>query len=232
MTDKDINNIEVIDPQIITFNNKNMTITQKSKENTWTDENGTPIPYNRTTKSERLMERYSASILKKAQAINKNLIAYKEYIRKLSQEAYDTFMLEKEVSKNKKHKGNFTWFNFNRTIKIEVSVNEPITFDELTITAAKLKFDEFLETNITASNEFVKAMILDAFQTSRGHKMDVIRVMNLTRYKSKINKPLFTEAVTLIEEAIRRPKSKTYFRVWLKDEEGKYQNVDLNLSSV
>jgi len=207
-----------------------MTITQKSKDSIWNDETGIPIPYNRTTKSERQMERYSATILRKAISVNKSLIDFKELIRKLSQDAYDTFMLEKEVKKETK--GNFTWFNFNRTIKIEVSVNEPISFDDLTITAAKAKFDEFLEKNITTSNEFVKTMILDAFQTSRGHKLDVKRVMGLTRHKAKINKPLFTEAVELIEQAIRRPKTKTYFRVWLKDSSGEYQNIDLNLSSI
>ncbi len=206
------------------------TITQKSKDKTWIDETGTPIPYNRTTKSERLMERHSASLLRHAQGLNKKLTVFKELIRKLSQEAYEAFMEEKGAGK--KSKGNFTWFNFNRSIKIEVSVNEPIVFDDLTITAAKEKFDEFLEKNITASNEFVKAMILDAFQTSRGHKLDVKRVLNLTRYKNKIKKPLFTEAVELIEQAIRRPKTKTYFRVWLKDVAGEYKSIELNLSNV
>ncbi len=227
-TTKEIEELDV-SFELINIKINTMKITHKSKEKFWKDETNTSIPYNRVTKSERLMERYSATILRKAKSINKELRIFKEDIRKLSQEAYDAFMLEKNVSK--KTKGNFTWHNFNRTIKIEVSINEPISFDELTIKAAKTKFDEFFGNNISASNDFIKEMAMDAFQTSKG-KLDVSKILNITRYKSKINKPLFTEAVDLIEQAIRRPKTKTYFRVWVKDEAGEYQNIELNLSSI
>jgi len=204
--------------------------TYKSSDKEWMDESGTSIPYNRTTKAERLMERSSARILKSALSVNKQLKAFKDMVRDLSNEAYEAFMEEK--SSNRVTKGNFTWFNFNRSIKIEVSVNEPIQFDDLTIAAAKEKFDQFLDENVQSKNEFVKQMINDAFETQRAGKLDVKQVMGLTRYQNKINDPLFSEAVALITEAIRRPKSKTYFRVWLKDEAGEYQNVELNLSSI
>lgn len=204
--------------------------TQKSSDSEWIDESGTKIPYNRTTKAERLMERSSARILKDAISVNKKLTAFKDKVRDLSEEAFDAFMEEKTNSKPTK--GNFTWYNFNRSIKIEVNVNEPIQFDDLTIAAAKDKFDQFLDQNVESKNAFVKEMITDAFETQRSGKMDVKQVMGLGRYQSKINDPLFTEAVTLINEAVRRPKSKTYFRVWTRDSAGEYHNVELNLSSI
>lgn len=209
---------------------KNTSTHQKSTNSEWQDESGTHIPYNRTTKSERLMERHSQRILKAALSINSKLVALKELIRDLSQEAYDAFMEEKTSTRTSK--GNFTWYNFDRSIKIDVSINEPIQFDSLTITAAKQKFDAFLDVNIESKNEFAKQMVIDAFETQRSGSLDTKRVMNLTRYESKINDPLFSEAVKLINEAIRRPKTKTYFRVWLKDQTGEYQNVELNLSSI
>lgn len=205
-------------------------ITHKTSDAEWIDEAGTHIPYNRTTKAERLMERSTARILKSALAVNKKLQDFKDMVRDLSEEAYAAFMEEK--SSNRETKGNFTWYNFNRSIKIEVSVNEPIQFDDLTIAAAKEKFDQFLDENVQSKNEFVKQMINDAFETQRAGKLDVKQVMGLTRYQSKINDPKFTEAVNLINEAIRRPKSKTYFRVWVKDAAGEYQNIELNLSSI
>ncbi len=205
-------------------------ITQKASDAEWIDESGTHIPYNRITKTERLHERSSARILKEAQKANKNLVSFKELVRDLSEEAFDAFMEEK--TSNRVTKGNFTWFNFNRSIKIEVSVNEPIIFDDLTITAAKDKFDQFLDKNVESKNAFVKEMITDAFETQRSGKMDVKQVMGLARYEAKIKDPLFSEAVKLINEAVRRPKSKTYFRVWMLDDAGSYQNVELNLSSI
>ena len=75
-------------------------------------------------------------------------------------------------------------------------------------------------------------MVINAFETQRKGNLDVKSVMNLTRYESKVKDPLFSEAVALINSAIRRPKTKTYFRVWQKNSNGEYQNVDLNISSI
>lgn len=204
--------------------------TQKAKDGTWYDESGTAIPYNRTTAAERIMERHSASILKEAMYLNKRMSTFKNVIREKCQEAHDAYMEELKVEKETK--GNFTWYNFDRSIKIEININEPIVFDDMTITAAKTKFDEFLDKNITSKNEFVKEMIIDAFETQRTGKLDTKNIMKLMRYEKKISEPLFSEACSLVNQAIRRPKSKTYFRVSVKDSDGGYQNVDLNFSSI
>jgi hypothetical protein len=205
-------------------------IQQKAKDGLWADESGQQIPYSRITSAERLMERHSWKILKGALDINKRLTEFKDMIRELCQEAHDAFMAEQNITRETK--GNFTWFNFNRSIKVEINVNEPIQFDDMTITAAKAKFDEFLEENITSKNEFVKAMIIDAFETQRNGQLDTKAVMKITRYEKRINDPKFSEAVELINSAIRRPKSKSYFRVSVKNEEGGYDNIDLNFSSI
>ena len=204
--------------------------TFKTSDQMWEDESGVSIPFNRITKSERLMERHSAKIVRDALAVNSKLIALKDTISDLSMEAYAAFMEEK--NSNKETKGNFSWFNFNRSIKIEVSISEPIKFDDLTIQAAKQKFDVFFDGNVTSKNDYVKPMILDAFQTQRSGNLDTGKILSLIRHERKINDPLFSEAVSLIQESIRRPKSKTYYRVWLKDETGAYKNVELNLSSL
>ncbi|MCI2229557.1 DUF3164 family protein [Polaribacter sp. MSW13] len=203
---------------------------QKSSDKVWTDESGTEIPYNRTTKVERLHERSSNKIIKAALDVNKRLHSLNHLLTNLSQEAYDAYMNSKGVSK--KAKGNYTWYNFDRSVKIEVNVSEPIVFDSLTITAAKEKLDEFLDANIESKNTFIKQMIIDAFETQRSGSLDTKQVLKLTSYEDKVKSPKFSEAIKLIREAIRRPKSKTYRRVWIKDEAGKYQNVELNLSSL
>lgn len=203
---------------------------QTSKEKLWYDESGQAIPYSRTTKTERLMERQSAKLMKGAQNLNKKLTDFKDEVSKVCQEAYDAFMTEKGVNPDNR-KGNFTWYNFNRTIKIEVSINERIDFDDLTVQAAKEKFTQFLDGNIESKDQFIKQLVLDAFETSRG-KLDARKVFGLIRYKTKIKNALFQEAVKLLEESIRRPESRTYFRVWTKDANGKYNNIDLNFSSI
>lgn len=204
-------------------------MTQKSSAKMWTDESGLSIPYSRTTKTERLFERSTARILKDAKAANDRLAKLKELTAKLTTEAYIAFMTDKDV---KAGKGNFTMYNFDRSIKVEVNVNEPIVFDDLGVTAAKAKFDEFLAAHITATNTYVKEMVSSAFETTRSNKLDTKKIMDLIRYKSKINIPAFAEAVALLEQSIRRPSTKTYFKVSERQPDGSYKHIELNFASL
>lgn len=202
---------------------------QKSSDKMWKDEKGVEIPFSRTTKSERMMESQSFKILKNALQLNERLNVFKQEIKEICEKVYATYM--EEQNNEKATKGNFTWYNFDRSIKIEVSINERIEFDDMAITACKDKLNQFLSDNVESKDAFIKEMVLDAFETSRG-KLDAKKVMSLLRYRSKIKATLFQEALNLLESSIRRPDSKMYFRVWHRNEAGKYENVELNFSSI
>ena len=202
---------------------------QTSKDKTWYDEAGTAIPYARTTALERKKEVVAKQLLSRATSLNQKLVAFKAEIQKLCDEVYMKAVEELAVSE--KNKGNFTWYNFDRSIKIEISISERIDFDDLTIQACKEKLDEFISSNIESKIEFVRELVNDAFTTQKG-KLDSKKVMGLLKYRSKIRQSTFQEALDLLEQSIRRPSSKTYFRVWERDKNGEYQNIDLNFSSV
>lgn len=187
------------------------------------------MPSNRLLPSEKLREKHSEAIYKDALKINGLLAEFKVKIKSLCMEVYEVYMAEKDNTKP--GKGNFTWFNFDRSLKIEVSINDSITFDDLGIKAAKDKLDEFLNANLDAKQEFLKEMVTDAFSNTRG-RLDAKKVMQLLKYKSRINEPLFQDALTVLEQSIRRPDSKTYFRVWERNDDGKYDLIDLNFSSI
>lgn len=202
---------------------------QKAKEAFWTDESGQKMPSKRLLPSEKLMERNAETIYKDSVKIHNALMNFKANMKQLCDQVYEAFMAEKDNTKA--GKGNFTWFNFDRSIKIEVSVNERIEFDDLTIKASKDKLDEFLNANLDAKQEFLKEMVTAAFSSTKG-KLDTKKVMSLLKYKSRIPDPLFQDAMNLLEQSIRRPSSKVYFRIWERDEQGEYKNIDLNFSSV
>jgi len=202
---------------------------QTGKQEKWIDESKMEVPYKRISKAERLMEGKSYSLLMEAKGINSGLHDFKNRIKAICEEVYSAFMLENNVKSNSK--GNFTWYNFDRTIKVEVAISEPVKFDDMAIQASKEKLDEFLESAVDSKIDFVKDLIKDAFSTSNG-KLDAKRVLGLLRYKSRVTSPLFLEAMDLIEKGIRRPESKTYFRIWEKDTDGKYQAVELNFSNI
>lgn len=203
---------------------------QKTKAEAWTDETGRQVPMIYLTPAIKLRERNAAKILAGAIRINKELAAYKEYVNKLCNEVYEKVLEELKASGKNPNK-SYTWYNFDRSVKIEVSMSERIDFDDITILACKQKLDAFLDENIDSKMEFVKELVTDAFSTSRG-KIDSKKVMSLMKYRTKIKHPLFLEAMDLLTESIRRPDSKTYFRVWNRNEKGEYQSIDLNFSSI
>lgn len=203
---------------------------QRSKDKIWRDETGQPIPYSRVTALERLNERVTAKIHREAVNLNRKLASFKKEVAILCEQAYQAYMKAHGVE-TRERKGNYTLHSFNRSIRIEVAVSERIEFDDLGIAAAKVKFDHFLQKNVEAKDDFVKEMIMQAFETSRG-RLDTKRITNLIRYRSKVKDPLFREAVDLLEGAIRRPDSRTYFRVWERQPEGGYKSIDLNFSSI
>jgi hypothetical protein len=140
-------------------------------------------------------------------------------------------MAEAGIKEEQRGKGNFMWYNFDRSIRIEVKIAERIEFDDLTIKAAKAKFDEFLDANIEGKVDFAKELVLDAFTTRNG-KLDVKRVLSLLKYKSKVKDAIFQEAMTHLEASIRRPDSKTYFRISVKDDNGEYQYINLDFAAI
>lgn len=202
----------------------------KKNEKLWKDENGILIPASRINKAEKLREKTTAALLKKAQDLNERLTAFKEEIKE-SCDLMEEVSLEVLGVNSDNFKGNLTFFNFDRSIKIERSISEPMRFDDLTIAAAKQKLDEFLREAIESKFDFAKEMVMSAFETRNG-KLDPKKITPLTRYETKVNHPLFTDACKLIQQAIRRPDSKTYYRIWVKEEGDKYEAVELNFSNI
>ncbi|ROI09769.1 DUF3164 family protein [Chryseobacterium sp. H3056] len=209
-----------------------MKLKQIPKDKIWIDESGTEIPYNRTTASERLKEKYAFALLSDAEAINQKAADFKTKITDLVQEVIEAAREENSVKLE--GKGNYTWYNFNRTIKIEVNVQEQISFDELTIESAREKLMDLIRTNISG-DDFIISIVEDAFQTSKG-KLDPKKILGLRRHTERIKnaklKAEWSDIMTLIDKSISRPNSKTYFKVWKKDAEGKYKGVELNFSAL
>lgn len=204
--------------------------TQSKNRDTWHDEAGNSIPYSHIKPVEKAYEKSTYNIAKKALKVSDHLKELKEYVQQSVAEAVAIFHAEYKGTK-KEFKGNYTIRNFNDTIRVEVSVSNPIQFDDLTINEAKEQLDAFLKDGISSKNSALKEMVLDAFKTSSG-KMDVKKILALKRYADRINDERYTKAMSLIDAAIRRPASATYYRVAVKNEQGQYKYIPLALADV
>lgn len=209
-----------------------MKLQHTAKDQFWQDESGISVPYNRTTPLERKKERLSNKIAKSALNVHEIIKTLKADVNTANEEILD--MIRKENDVKLDGKGNFTWYNFNRTIKIEVNINEAIKFDEIKIEAAKEKLINLIRENISG-DDFIISIVEDAFQTSRG-KLDAKKILGLQKHTSRIKtkdiKDRWENAMDLINQSITRPKSKSYQKVWLKEDDGSYKAVELNYSAL
>ncbi len=202
----------------------------KASDKLWKEESGMAIPNNRLTKYEKKAERELAKIARTAISLNAKLVEFKDHVQVTVRELYEQYMAENN-GKLGKNKGNVSLYNFDRSVKVEVNVNEQITFDDLGIENVRAKLMAFIDDNINREKEFIVALVKSAFETSRG-KLDVKKVLSLKKHASRIKSPQYQEAMHLLDKAIRRPRSKTYFRVWIRNAEGGYDDVQLNFSSI
>ena len=193
-------------------------------------ETGIVIPPDKLKKSERLSERHTATLIKKAERINKLLAEFKEEVEKRSKEIYDAKMVESGID-SAKNKGNLTIYNLDRSIKIERIHSEKMAYDDALINAAKEKFKEFLDNSIEARNEFAKELVLDFIQTRTG-QLDIRKAATLLKYRNRVGSAAYADGCDLLMEGTDRAYRKMYHRIWRRDENGEYQNVELNFSAV
>jgi hypothetical protein len=205
---------------------------QSSTDKFWKDEAGLQIPFSRVKKSERLKEKTAYSLAMRAISLNRVLGDFKGYVIAACNAVIEAIREDNKVKTDTK--GNYTWYNFDQSIKIQVDASEIIRFDETLIDAAKEKLMKLINENVSG-DDFIKTIVMDAFQTSSG-RLDTRRILSLKKHTSRITKThikeKWEEAMELIDKSISRPESRTYFRVWVRDESGEYQHIDLNFSSI
>lgn len=207
-----------------------MNIYKQNPKNDWTDEAGNTVSKTQITRKEKIFEKVAFDVAKSAIRANEQLKKLKSFITASIKKAIDAFHADYKGKKTE-FKGNYTIYNFDQSIKVLVNVSNPIRFDDMTIKKAKDLLDEFLKEGISAKNAAIKDMVLSAFETRRG-QMDVNKILALQKYTDRIQDSRYSEAMRIISSAIRRPTSATYYRVEVKNDEGKFVNIPLSLSEV
>jgi hypothetical protein len=192
----------------------------------WIDPTGQEIPAQYVPKLDKMRDRTARRILKKAEDLSERMAAFKEEAVTAADAVYDAMLEENKIRKNSK--GGYTITSFDKTIKIELSIQERIEFDDL-IQVAQEKINEFLAEKTGGVDEDLRQIINLAFKTSKG-QMDVKRVLSL--FKLNIHHKKWLEAMDILKKSITRNITKRYMRVWKKDAAGEYKAVELNFSAL
>ena len=198
---------------------------QKTKK-IWVNHRGETVPEQYISGYDKRKERKLYTLLKRADALNKQLSLFKHELFISTDSLYDELFREHNMERT--GKGNYTMFNFDKSIKVEVSVQDMVDFDDR-ITVAQAKINEYLELKLQGADQDLSILVNNAFKTTKG-RLDKSRIFGL--FQLKITHPMWAEAMELIKQSITSNSTRRYAQIYRRQEDGKYVQVQLNFASL
>ncbi len=126
-------------------------------------------------------------------------------------------------------RGNVTLTSFDGKYQVLRAISDQLDFDE-NLQAAKALIDECLREWTRDSRVEIKALIDQAFQVDKKGKINAKRILGLR--KLNIKDPTWLRAMEAIGDALTVTGSRTYFRLYERDERGNYQQIPLDFSGI
>lgn len=191
----------------------------------WIDHEGNQVPAQYVPTLDKKKDRTAHKLAKKARWINEKLAEFKEKLFTECDGIWEEMLKAADVRTGEK---GYTIHSFDKSIKVEVSQSQRIEFDDQ-IQLAKAKLFEWLDTKLDENDGDIRQVVHHAFETRKG-KLDTDRVLSL--FRLKIKDKLWNEAMDLVKGSVQRNISRRYARIYVKDQQGQYQLLDLNFSSV
>jgi len=192
----------------------------------WVDYQGNEVPLKYVSTYDKKKEKVITKVFAEAQKINATLEAFKKMMfaecDKLFDEMFKANDLEKVAQKN------YTLFSFDKGLKIEVTTQDVVDFDDR-IQLAQAKINEYLKIKTDGADQELSILVNNAFKTKKG-RLDKARIFGL--FPLKINHHLWVEAMELIKKSIMTNYTRRYATIYVRDEEGKYNQVQLNFSAL
>lgn len=144
--------------------------------------------------------------------------------------AFTELSAEKYGAKIGGVKGNITLMSFDGRYKVQLANQDNLVFDER-LQAAKTLIDECLREWTSNSRPEIKALIDNAFAVDKEGKISTGRVLGLRRLN--IEDPKWLRAMTAISEAVTIVGSKSYVRIYERNEQTqKYEVISLDIAGV
>lgn len=126
-------------------------------------------------------------------------------------------------------KGNITLLSYDGQFKIIRAINENLVFDER-LQIARALIGECIKEWVKGSKAEIKVLIEDAFTVNKQGKLDRNRILGLRRLK--INDPKWRKAMDAISESLQVIGSKEYIRMYERQPDGSFQQINLDVSAV
>jgi hypothetical protein len=201
----------------------------EQKGNTWIDEKGQEIPLTKhITPYYRKSERNATRLFKGATDLNERLKKYKQLAIDLSKEVYELYQKENGILADQR-KGNFTWYNFDKSVKCEIHIAPQFAYDKEILLECQEMINEYIDTELP--DESFAKMLKTALKTTKDN-LDKAKLDKLFAQISHIKDTNLQAKLKELKKSVKATHSKVYFNIHTKNKEGTYDLMVLNLSSI
>jgi hypothetical protein len=126
-------------------------------------------------------------------------------------------------------KGNVTLMSFGGGYKVQIAIADRIIFDER-LQIAKQLIDTCIKRWTEGSRSEIRVLIDSAFEVDKTGKINTERILGLRRLK--ITDKKWVEAMSVISDSVQVASSKSYIRMYKRDEKGEYKQILLDFASL
>lgn len=166
-------------------------------------------------------------IAAKAEELNKALAEFRERANQ-DIDAFVSLSSERYGVDVGGEKGNLTLSSFDGSIRILRATSETLSFDE-PLRAAKKLIDQCLDDWSAEGRTEIRTLIGDVFQVDKQGRINTKRILSLRRFK--FEDPRWKKAMEAIADSLGVATSRSYLRVYRRDEKGAYQQLCLDLAN-
>jgi hypothetical protein len=205
-----------------------------TKNSIWTDASNASVPVKFVPEMDKKKETVAAKLYKASKAVEKSLNELYDMMHEATEQVKQMVKQEFDLKDKKgrgKGKGSITWYNFDKSLKIEADMNDIVKWDDSMMTEAKDLLNEYLDKSLGEDKQLIKELVTSAFSNSKG-TIDTSKIFQLLKFESRIKSAKYTKACELMRNAQGIDKTKLYMRIWEKMEDGSYRNINLNFSSL
>ncbi len=192
------------------------------------DHKGRLIPINMVDDLDKAKSELVKEVVKKAKVVQAQMKAFK------AEAMGDVLALvdlvnEKYGAKLGGKKGNICLSSYDGQYQVKIAVAEHMVFGP-ELDAAKSLIDECIHEWMEGSNEAIKVIVNDAFQTDKQGKVSTSRILGLRKHK--IDDTRWGEAMDAIADSISIIDTKPYLRMYERNSAGKYQPIPLDIAAL
>jgi len=199
----------------------------KNENGAWLDGKGDYIPQRYISELDRKKDAIVAKLATKAIKLNQQMNKFKNEVLQ-SIDTYISSVEEFYGISERTEQGNKTITDFANSLRVELSIDKKLAFDEK-LELARSLIGECITKWSEGANSKLVALVEQAFKTDKRGMIDRDRILGLRKLNIKDDK--WQIAMQIIGDSLTVVSKKSYIR-FQKKTNGKWETVSLDMAKV